>query len=184
MLTQRSSTAGTSTTSRVSKALETLCRRSIVVGSNNSWSVPENDFQGVESTRGHQASAFLKEGCKTHVYGNDQVDLHGPFEVKLSRSTFLNVGFSVIFDDILLQVFPLSCSSCPSQSSAPTGRPQHHPGLGLLGSPLLTGRIQLARPSEAQKADWARARARPRRRKATEWSTSRVSHRRQRPNVY
>ena len=89
------------------------------------------------------------------MYGNDQVDLHGPFEVKLSRSTFLNVGFSVIFDEILLQVFPLSCSSCPSQSSAPTGRPQHHPGLGLLGSPQLTRQSQLARPGEAQKADWA-----------------------------
>ena len=92
------------------------------MGSNNSWSVPENDLQGVESTRGHQASAFLKEGCNRHAYGNDLVDLHGHFEVNI-----LNVGFSVIFDDILLQVFPLSCSSCPSQSSAPTGRPQHHP---------------------------------------------------------
>ena len=63
-----------------------------MVGGNNSWSIPENDLQGVESTRGHQASAFLKEGCKTHAFENDQVDfiLHGPFEVKLSRSTFSN----------------------------------------------------------------------------------------------
>jgi len=31
-----------------------------MVGSDNSWTIPEDDFQGVESTRGHQASAFFR----------------------------------------------------------------------------------------------------------------------------
>ena len=91
------------------------------------------------------------------------------FYMGLSRLNCQEV-LSAIFDDILLQVFPLSCSSCPSQSSAPTGRPQHHRGLGLLGSPQLSRRSQLARPSEAQKADWARAR--PRRRNRVEYEQS------------
>ena len=113
LLTERRSTALALAASSVSKALKAQ-RRGVMVRSNDCWTIPKNDLQRVECTRSHQTATLLKRDLNWILWRNK-------YEMNIQWSLVPREG-----DEILPQVFPLSCSSCPLKSSTTTS--QHWTG--------------------------------------------------------
>ena len=107
LLTERRSTALALAASSVSKALKAQWR-GVMVRSNDCWTIPKNDLQRIECTRSHQTATLLKRDLNWILWRNK-------YKMNIQWSLVPREG-----DEILPQVFPLSCSSCPLKSPTTT----------------------------------------------------------------